>query len=176
MPCFLHLGCQGCRYWLLPSIPPENMGKHLASPKIRLFAQWCMKLLCLISQDSLQAVVSLSCIALTCSVSEHHLNTEESNNIANFHSWVQLMIEQEDGINWKHGLEAENSHPSPITVLLVPCKSVLSLPPCCQHMGPPLCSASAWEQPHIAWARRFMLDFGGLSNHILFLQHLTILL
>lgn len=113
MPCFLHLGCQGCCYWIFPSIPPENVGKPLASPKIRLFAQWCMKSLCLISQGSLQAVVSLSCIALLCSASEHHPNPEESNNIVNLHSLVQLMIEQEDGMNWKHGLEAENSHPSP---------------------------------------------------------------
>lgn len=38
--------------------------------------------------------------------------------------------------------------------------------------GTPLCTAAPWEQPQIAWTR-FMLDFGGLFNHLLLLQHLT---
>lgn len=38
--------------------------------------------------------------------------------------------------------------------------------------GTPLCTPSPWEQPQIAWTR-FMLDFGGLFNRLLLLQHLT---
>lgn len=155
------LGCQSCCSWLLPSVPPEAMAKWHPQ-KSGCFRshwnKWYMKLLCLISQGSLQAVVSLSCIPLLCSASEHHPKLNRK-------MWWIWWIENID-------LKLENSHLSPCAPQSSPSPHArvhhslanLSFPfhPAAK-MRDPLCTASSWEQTHIAWTTKSMVNFGGIS-------------